>query len=298
MDDKPLQLIPIAKEQGQVVAGPIGLRVNVKGGIKNAVWTSGYTPRVGDNVEVLSIDSTAIILGPALPGPPPGFGVVSVVAADGLVTVLGDDQILYPCRDSGTAPSVGVRVALLWQGTQAFVIPGALAPIASDPLVSAPPAPPPPPTETGGVLAVPAIWAGSWRPFGWESGDVRQGAYGSSPSNRGAWFYGGQATQLQGRVVTGIRMYVGPRARIGSFNAPLTAHFFATTGNAPHNWMPVTGGFDITFPAGWRGGWVDLPAAWGAHLLNGAGIGIQGAPYMGFSGGTPSGQLDISWRSS
>lgn len=298
MDDKPLQLIPVSKEQGQVVVGPTGLRVNVKGGIKDAVWTSGYNPRAGDNVEVLSVDTTAIVLGPVLPGPPPGFGVVSVTAADGILTVLGDDQVLYPCRYAEPPQTVGTRVALLWQGTQAFVLPGTLAAIASDPLAPGPPTPPPPPANASGVLGVPALWAGSWRPFGWEAGDVRQGAYGSSPSNRGAWFYGGQATQLQGRVVTGIRMYVGPRARVGSYNSALTAHFFATTGNSPHDWTPVTGAFDITFPAGWGGGWVDLPHGWGSHLLNGGGIGIQGSPYMGFAGGTPSGQLEISWRSS
>lgn len=298
MADKPVMVVPVATEPGQVVIDESGnLAVNVKGGLPDVSWLGSYTPWEGDNVRVLQVDGTAVVLGPVRATPPPHFGAVSVAAENGVIQVLGDDEVIYPCRYSSPEPAVGSRVALLWQGSQAYVLPGELASVPTDPLAPLPPAPPPPPASTSGVLAAPALWAGSWRSFGrWEPGEVRQGSYGSNPSNRGAWFYGGQVGQLAGRLFNSIRIYVGPRVRLGSFNASAIAHFYVTSGNSPHEWAPAAGPHDVAIPAGWGGGWIDLPPTWGTALIAGGGIGIQGNPYLGFSGGAPSGQLEINWR--
>ena len=295
--DAPL-LVPTSLSRGRVVRDDDGqIAVNVAGGNIPAYWTLGSAPRVGDDVAVLSIDGMAVVLDAISQTPSPATGLVSGEPEDGRIPVTSADGVTVMARyvelEDDVPPDIDTRVALLWQNSDPIIVAGPLVPVLGDPV---PPAPPAGGGSTGPTrLHLQATAAGSWRPFGWEHGVVKQGAYSGAPSNRGAWFHGYQAAQIAGRTVTRLQMMLGGRdGSAGSYNAALPAHFYVASGTGPNNWSGIAGPVDITIPAAsWGGGWIDLPPTWAPLLAAGNGIGIAGSPYLGISGSPPSGLLAI-----
>jgi len=112
-------------------------------------------------------------------------------------------------------------------------------------------------------------------------------APGSSYAYNGAWFYGSQANQLAGAALTAVRLRVGPRLHIGSYNSALTLHVYAHSSSTKPSGdvARVLGPYDFTIAANFGGDWVGtLPSACYATLAGGGGIAIAGPPYLGIAG--------------
>ncbi|MHA7132532.1 hypothetical protein [Oerskovia turbata] len=289
---------------GVVVAAGTGVAVNVDGALPPVAWPAGYIPTAGDPVKVLMVDGEAVVLGPVIrDGLRPLTGTVTGAATTGTVPVDTATGVLA-CRYVGTAPSIGALVRLDWQSTSPWIWPSAAATVptpAPDPGGSTPP---PPPATTTGTLTVAALDSGSWQVGGtwaWAGTDVYQWRYGSNRENRGAWFYGNAAGQLAGATITGARIRLGARLRIGSYNAAQALHLYRHTNpSRPGGDVArVAGPHDVTLAPGAGPQWVDIPAAWGQDLITGGGIAVAGSPYVGITGvgsDPASGQLQLDWR--
>lgn len=257
----------------------------------------------GDLVQVILIDQVAHVLGPVATAPRPDTGTVASAASNGLIPVTTGTGTVQ-ARYVGTAPAIGTLVALIWQGTTPLLMPGTAVTPTPEPtpepdLPSTPPAPP----QTG-TLLVTAQGSGTWRTgtWGWASStDVLQGAWSGGQDSRGGWWHGSAARALAGRTITGARLRLGARTRIGNYNSPAVLHTYRTTDGARPgtDFTRVAGPHDITIPAGAGAGWHALPTSWGQALVDsGGGIGLQGNPYTGITGvgGDPeSGQLALDW---
>lgn len=297
--------IPVVRLVPGVVQGTAeGLGVNVGGTFPPVWWPAGYIPTVGDAVKVLMVDGTAVVHSPVIVGQRPLTGTVAGTAVDGLVPVTTTAGTLQ-CRYTGTAPAVGVLVRLDWQSTTPWVWPSA----ASSP--TPPPdgggggggGPTPPPNITTGTLSVASNDSGSWSAQGWSSfhaSNLTQGSY--SGTYTGAWFYGAAPTQVKGSTITGFRVRLGARRRIGSYNANLGLNVYLTddairpSGDTGRVAGPVT----VTLPPNAGPQWLELPAAWGQAIADGqGGLGIAGGSYGGVTGvgvDPASGQIQLDWR--
>lgn len=288
-----------------VVAVGAGFAVNVDGALPPVAWPAGYIPSVGDAVQVLMVDGSAVVLGPSITtGSRPLTGTVQGAASSGTVPVTTVAGVLQ-CRYVGTAPSIGSLVRLDWQSTSPWIWPSTAAVIpAPTPDPGAPTPPAPPPVQTTGTLTVTALDSGSWQVGGtwaWAGTDVYQWRYGSNRENRGAWFYGHGAAQLAGATITGARIRLGARMPIGSSSAAQTLHLYRhTDASRPGGDVSrAAGPYDVLLAPGAPAQWVDIPAAWGQDLITGGGIAVAGSPYVGIAGvgsDPASGQLQLDWR--
>lgn len=297
--------IPVVRLVPGVVAPDVTtpgvLGVNVGGSFPPVWWPAGYIPTAGDAVKVLMVDGIAVVHSPVIIGQRPLTGTVAGAAAGGLVPVSTDAGTLQ-CRYTGTAPAVGVLVRLDWQSTTPWVWPSA----ASSP--TPPPdegggGPTPPPTTTTGTLAVASNDSGSWSAQGWSSfhgTNLTQGSY--SGTYTGSWFYGTAPTQVADAVITGFRVRLGARRRIGSYNSPLALNLWLT-GNAtrpPGDVNRTNGPVVVNLGPSNPAMWVELPADWGqAMATGGRGLGIAGGSYGGVDGigvDPASGSIQLDWR--
>lgn len=283
---------------GQVTRTEQGFRVVVGGAPKAPQWCAGYTARVGDYVACVEYGDLAFVLGHASATPLPKSGLVAGPPADGRVPIEAAGQV-YDCRHfADGVPALGERVAIYWSDSDPVIFPGTLATVPGEAI----PLPPPPSgsgAPTSGSDVFYATAAGSQRPSGWEWGTVKQGAYGSSPTNRGAWFYGAGVTRLAGVRVSRIRLRLGPRdGSVGNYNSTLTGHFYVASGSGPNAWNALTGVYDHPVnPVPSQLQDIDLPTSWAGLLVAGNGIGIAGNPYLGIKSGGQSGALIIDWSS-
>lgn len=292
-----------------MVADLLGaLSVNVNGMTVPAPWPAAYSPAAGDAVTVIFADGTARILGPTSTGPRPLTGTVNAAASGGKIPILAGGSI-YQCRYVGTAPATGALVRLSWDAVEPWIWPSAAAVVPPPLAPVVPPAPPPPP-DTGpsvGTLALPAVASSTWRSdSGWGrwGTNLRQFRYGSEAESHGAWFYGATARQLAGRTITGARIYLPVRDRVGSYNAALAARLHRHTSDSQPGGdvSRVAGPESRTLAPIGNGptGWVGLPEAWGQALVDsGGGIGISGSPYLGLVGvsdDAQSGLIHLDWR--
>lgn len=291
---------------GTVVALQDGsMGVNVNGSTPPVWWPAGYIPTPGDVVMVLLVDGQAQVTAPVIEGQRPLTGTVSGAASSGTVPVDTTAGILA-CRYVGTAPAIGTLVRLDWQATTPWVWPSEAA---------ATPAPPPPsgsapskpPASSSGKLYVTALDSGSynasqgaWSAF--QGSNVAQGS--NSGTYRGAWFYWGRPRQLAGATITGFRVRLGARLRVGNYNDPLPLQIYLH-GNDTRPGGDVTRGAGPAVPVlgpNAPAQWVDLPPDWGQAIVNGGGgLGLAGGPYGGVQGigagaDPESGQLEFSWR--
>ncbi|MBD7949583.1 hypothetical protein [Oerskovia rustica] len=289
---------------GVVVAVGVGFAVNVDGAQPPVTWPAGFIPTAGDAVRVLLVDGEASVLGPVIrDGLRPLTGTVTGAATSGTVSVDTAAGVLA-CRYVGTAPSIGALVRLDWQSTSPWIWPSTAATVPAPDPGGGGSSPQPPPVSASGTLTVTAIDSGSWQVGGswaYMGTDVVQWRYGSARENRGAWFYGAAASQLAGATITGARIRLGARLRIGSYNAAQTLHLHRHT-NASRPGGDVTrvaGPYDLALAPNIGPQWVDIPTAWGQDLISGGGIAVVGSPYVGIAGvgsDPASGQLQLDWR--
>jgi hypothetical protein len=162
--------------------------------------------------------------------------------------------------------------------------------------------PPPQPKPTTGVLTVTAGWSGSWRPGYslFQSGDVKQGAYGGGVENEGVWGGYSQAKlkSLQGKTITKVQLRIGKRLRIGNYNSSLTLKVYhsSSTGKNPNT---TDGPYDESIPANADARWITLSDSFGNALKDGGSVSIQGGSYGGVEGRSDygaSGTLRFYWK--
>lgn len=291
---------------GLVVTAGSELAVNVNGATPPVWWPAGYVPTAGDTVLVLIVDGRAAVQGPVIAGQRPLTGTVSGSPSSGKVPVDTSSGTLS-CRYVGTAPGIGELVRLDWQSTTPWVWPSAAASVPDqgpedDPDDDAPSAPTTPQT---GTLTVPAIASGTWNQAfsSWSSfhrTNLVQGTY-AGQSYAGSWFYGSGPAQLAGRTVTGFRVRLGARLRIGNYNSSLTLNLYRHTSRTrPSGDVSRVAGPDtVSLPSGASARWVTLPTAWGQAIVDsGGGLGISGGSYGGVAGigsNPASGQLSFDW---
>lgn len=296
-----------------VLDGPV-LALSVDGLVQSARWLQGYVPTAGDAVAFIVTrdqdgQSSNLVLGrvaatssPVLPDE----ALVIVVPASSATITVAIDGTSYTAKFVGPAPAVGDRVLLEHRRSMIYVV-GKVGTTAAPAPPEPPPAPPaPPPTSpTTGTASFGAIDSATARVgSGWNSPSgqtVIQGTYGGV-SYAGAWFYGTAPSSLAGRTLTGARVYLAARRRMGSYNDPVVIHLYAhtSTSRPGGDVSRVVGPHDVTLPSGWGGGWVDIPTSLAAQVVAGGGLGIAGSPYAGVSGrgdDPQSGALSIDWTS-
>lgn len=297
-----VRLVPgvVSAEAGSTTGYP--LVVNVGGTFPPVWWPAGYIPTAGDAVKVLMVDGVAVVHSPVVTTQRPLTGTVAGTSAGGLVPVTTVVGVLQ-CRYVGTAPAAGVLVRLDWQATTPWVWPSA---------ASAPPPPDggggvdpiPPPITGSGTLSVTAIDSGTFntRYANWtgQNGlDLTQGSYGGV-AYTGAWFYGSAPSQLAGANITGLRLRLGARRRMGNYNSNLDLTVYATSnGSKPGgDTTRVAGPVVLTLPPNAPAQWVGLPLGLVGPIIAGGGLAIAGGGYGGVSGigaDPASGQLQIDW---
>lgn len=299
---------------GQVVVSDGSLQVNVGGVVLPARWADPLVVKEGDPVLVALTSgatgqSEAVVMCRTSARPraaqgtvasaPPGSTTITVDTVEGVVTA----PFLAPYT-----PAIGDLVVLAWGAGEAVVM-GKVGAVPAPPVVTPPPAPPaaPPPPSASGTLEVPStdsatfnVGAGRWlRPDEQNGSSVVQGSY-NSPTFTGSWFYGWSASQLDGAAITAVRIWVGPRRRIGDYNSalPLHVHLHTSPGRPGGDVARVAGPIDLLIPPNFPGGWFGLDAGWGPILVAGGGISITGSPYLAIAGrgdSPQSGLLSIDW---
>lgn len=228
------------------------------GRVPAQVWTS-YRPEVGESVNVIAVDGTFYLVGPATLKPAEGT-ITSVGAST--VNVSTDVGLVTASINNGATLSAGQVVKLYWSNG-AHVIGALTAP----PVAPLPPDPPQP-SRSQHVDVFTAVDAGSfsggrwWQPQVW-----------ASDSTLGAFFYGSKIRDsLQSADVSKVELYVNYAQRFGAI---------PNVGTHPHDSKPA-GGPSISNVQGLnlQPGWNDLPAAWGVYLArNVGGIGFVHGGY-------------------
>ncbi|MDY5151333.1 hypothetical protein R6G85_02375 [Actinotignum urinale] len=308
------------KDTAQVVLGRVSVPVDggapkvfVQGSsvALQATWLTTVTVSEGDTVAVLISGSgnapkTAIVLDKVETTPAPATGVVTAVPAGS--TTVKVDALWRGSVDAGfvgSAPGVGAKVMLVWQGGKPVVLGTITSPqagntsssSASSGVTSGQQ------TQSSGTCPLRAVDSGSftigrgWNPYYRQN--LMQGSYGGR-TLQGCWFYGSAGTMLAGAQIANVRMYIAARRRAGNYNANLNLVV------SPHNLQAknsspafTSDAVTVTLPPNWGGGWVTLPASWGAMLAQGYGIGIRGGAYGGVTGvgeNPSSGLIHVDWR--
>lgn len=293
---------------GTVVKDGNGLlAVNVQGNVLYPRYADPVVVAVGDPVSVVVTGTgNAVVTGRVTLQPRPAEGVVKTVPPSSpTITVTGTDGIDYVAKFAASyTPTVNDNVLLAWNASLPYVT-GAVgvvaAPPSTTPTVAAPPSAPvsgsTPYTAQDSATWVPGL--GVWDAWAGGGGNVFQGS-SSGYTTYGAWFYAGSTAQLAGRTVTRIQFTLGSRRAAGSYNSPVTVHFYThTSANRPGGDVTrSTGPFDVVIQPGAGQTTFDLPTSFAADLLNGGGISIAGEPYAGFNGRNiepASGLLTFDW---
>ena len=311
--------------QTRVVAGyaTASDKVSIGGLEQPAVWADHVAATEGDPLLIVVVThpdapSQAVVVGKAgryaapTPGPREGTVATAPVGSE-TITVNTTAGVITATFLASYTPAVSDRVRLMWQNNDATV----LGKVGVTPTPPPPPAPepkpkavaPPPPKKATGYDHFPAAdsgtystGTGSWNSY--YGKNLYQGFQGSSGNNRGAWFYHGRPGKLAGKKITRVRIWIPPRIRAGNYNAEVEFNVkLHTSKRKPGGDVTRIASTTITIPAGFGGGWRDLPASWGDDLVNGGGIGIEGGTYAGLVGLPParngradSGQLRLDWE--
>lgn len=247
--------------------------------------------------------SEALVIGRTTARPRAGDGQVTAVpGGSSTITVATREGNVSARYVASYTPTVGDLVIIDWQSA----VPTVTGKVGVTAAPTPPPAPPTAPPGGGGAgtSTYAAIDSATYRGgTGWNSPsgqNLWQGSWGGN-SFAGSWFYGAAPGELQGRTITGARLFVGARRHMGNYNSPLTLHFYAHT--SP--WRPGgdvnrnVGPHDVTVPPGWGGGWINIPIVFAQQVVLGGGVGIAGNPYGGVQGRGEqpmSGVIAIDWR--
>lgn len=250
--------------------------------------------------------STAWVIGMTQEGASQGAtGKITVVNGDGLtVQVEVERKLITATRLAHYTPAVNDSCLIDYKGGKAYTL-GKIgtATIAPPPPTATIP-PPPPPPQTG-TSYFGATDSGTWTSgYNWNSyfGQHCYSGSGYVPPSSGNWLYGGATRGLGDKgTITRVQFYLAARKQAGNYNSAATVHFYRHTSDSKGGAEPsrTHGPHDVSIPAGWGGGYIDLPASFGEALKGGGGISIAGDPYVGFtglSGAGNSGHLAIDWR--
>lgn len=303
MADTPIPVVRLVP--GTVVTLPDGvtLAVNIAGTNPPVWWPAGYIPTAGDAVKVLMVDGIAVVHSPVIAGQRPLTGTVAGVPVDGLLPVTTTSGTIQ-ARYVGSAPANGTLVRLDWQSTSPWVWPSAAASTTPPVDPGGGGGPVAPPATQSGIHWVAAGDSGTWSAQGWSSyygNNLTQGSYGGA-SYTGAWFYGSAPQQIAGRVVTGARVHIGSRRRMGNYNADLVLNIYVHTNptRPAGDTTRVMGPVSVTLPPNAPPQWVELPASYGQQIVDaGGGLGIASGTYGGVTGvgeDASSGQLQLDWK--
>lgn len=295
-----------------------GGNISIGGQVQAAFWLEHVTALPGDAVMVLISDrrdapSFALVIGvssaPDSLSPREGTVAVAPSGSD-TVQVNTSRGTVDATFLSSYSPVVSDRVRLLWQAGSPTIL-GKVgvspAPVGPDLDPGETPAAPPSRGDAGSEVFAP-LDSGTWSTGtrSWNSylgKDVYQGFYPAQGNNRGAWFYHGKPTKLQSKEVSSLELWLPRRLKVGNWRDRTSVNIYLH-GSRQKPGGDVSRGksHEITVPANWGGGWVQLPASWGADVTTGAGIGLSGGSYAGFAGisgknkDTRSGQLRVGWK--
>jgi len=245
-----------------------GVVVDVGDGRMAAALGSGYLPGPGESVLVWFVDGIPYVMGPSTPRP--HSGTVTAVGS-GLATLSTAVGVFGPMPYSGSAPTVGQVMRIMWHG-------GPLAIAATPPEgTAAPPAP-------GGGQAVShvdtfaAIETGTWNTGGGDvAGSKLNAEVWASNTTIGFWFYGTKIpdTIPASAVIQRVQLYVAARQIYGG--SPV----FTVHDNPTGPGDLLAGGTAVAVR---NYDWIDLPVAIGNTLKRGGG---------GFGVGTRHGGYNI-----
>lgn len=285
--------------------------IQVRGLVQPAIWLGDYAAK-GEPIIVGIIgkpDAPAQCLMLGRVGPPlPVEGIVAAAPpGSDTITVTADSVDYTVTFAASLTPAVGDRMRLLWQGgTGTAVCKVGVTPAV---ITNGPSTQPPPGAASSGTLPVTTTDSGTYSGgvYGWNRGygqNVYQGdgtPWGGPAVNSGAWFYGANASQLQGATITRVEFLLPARNRAGTSSAAATVHLYLhNSPNKPGGDVSrVAGPVDVTVQAHSRGGYIDLPAGWGPTLIAGGGVSITGNPYLGLLGRgeqPDSGHLKFTWQ--
>lgn len=287
-------------------------QVRVDGVPQSVRWNQNYVPVVGDSVVVLvsagaTGQSSNVVMCKVAAEPnlgPPFEATVTATPAGSPTITVNAGGTSRPAVVAYPSPAIGDLVLLTWRGPVAY----AIAKIGATP----PPAPPapgfgpqaPPGAAARGSETFAAVDSGTFQVgAGWNDRtfgrDVVQGPYGGRSSS-GAWFYGTSPAMLTGRTITGARIYLPARRRMGNYNDAATFHLYAHNSPGRPGGEPTrtVGPHDITLPPGWGGDWQGIPVSLAVQVVSHGGIAIAGSPYAGFLGrdnNPQSGAIQIDW---
>lgn len=246
---------------------------------------AGQAPVEGKTLNVLVVGENAYTLGR---NDPPPLATVSGSPADGLVTVLADDNNTYTVGfQTSYTPTTGHRVLMDWDAGGHIL----------NRIDAAPPRNPPAENVPAAVTKTQtfnAIDSGSYR-SAWGSGVVY---FGQSYPSAG-WFYGTSIADTipDNASIQSVSMYLEVTASSGVAALPLSLHTSATR---PGGSLALDNTYSVgAAPNGFRGS-VGLPNGWGDLLKTGArlGVGTTGPGYRRLNGPAQSaaaGALTITW---
>lgn len=264
-------------------------QVDVSGSRIPAFVLGEAMPDIGDDVWVLFVGTTGLVLGSVNVKPP--TGTVAAAPDSGFVlvtTALGDISMRY---DNALSLSIGQTVQLgAWNGD-----PFVFAVSSATPAPPAPPDPPEAPDPAGPTAhseTFTATATGSW----WtSSGGVQNSSVYDSASMVGAWFYGSVIADTipDDATITDVAIYLSA-IQVAFGNPILGTHANA----APPGSAPAVSNL-VTAPG--NSGWVPLPTSIGDFLKgNVGGIGTAHGGYNIYrsrSADGQSGALKIGWIS-
>lgn len=284
--------------------------VYVRGMPLPAIWLDSVNPIVSGSVlcavtSATGSQGTAWVLGTTSSVPSAGEQVtVTVVPSGGTTaTVTCFGQTLTAKRVSTYTPVVGDVALAVYRAGVPYLIGAITAAPAANVVITTGPAAPPPATSSG-YSTYSIIDSGTWSAgYNWNSYYGKNCFTGSGyiPPSSGNWFYGGATLGLADKTnITKVQFWLGSRRPAGSWNAPVTVHFYVHNANSRGGGEPsrISGPFDVTVAAHWPGGWVTLPTSVGTSLKSGGGLSIAGDPYAGFTSGPAepnAGSLYIDW---
>lgn len=243
---------------------------------------TGYVPRVGETVQVLTVEDRHMLFpARALPG----VGTVMTISSSQVKvqTTAGTFTMPYV----GSAPTSGQIVGISWS-EQPFVI---------GPLSVQPAAPPPIPDPGTGAERSATFQAIDTGSHNIGSSNYWQTQVWASDSTYGGWFYGSQIADTipAGASLVSLEFYVSWQQRYGG------APNFGL-----HGLASKSGQLSFTNVQAWApgGGWQTPPnaSAWFAALKSGGGrlgVGLRNGGYNKFSSRAQdamTGALRITWR--
>ena len=237
-----------------------------------------YDPALWDQVTVLRMGSTALILGAANTNQrPPAHGVViSYSAGSSVVTVACGGATYTMPRASGWTPTIGQVCAILWSSVQVDGVVqwrgAALSGLEASPTTTTIPkaaatqpaaaANPSTPVEVEFVATIPALQSCTWRGGGWRTDTTKviQGLW-SGKVNSGYWFYGAQFSALRGCTVEQAWIYL--HASLGGPSTPTPVRLYLHGSKRKASAQPISGTASVGTPslADSASGWYPISAA-------------------------------------